>query len=694
MRIVDAIVISLWRRNRGWLAIFAGLFLLAIALPPVRQLLMFDLFGSSLMWYQQAPLATREADPKEEFDFKTLPSPDVSTRFAALVQPKYGYGQTAYQLSQVQMPLPQAVLKANNAAFAPPPGGPPPGAIVTPTIPAPKPPPGNPQKEVDKLIQQYPRETWLIAHRLRETLSWMQDNRFAGLYEWQPVRPMKIPAVIPDKKPCAPYFTTQQWQQTFALTKQGQQLEPDNAFFDAVLIYLYLAAYRDNDAMRVLASVLQKSRYDDHLFAERRHFIRAHEKVRPLILEEKLALRPAHWNSSNLDRIAMLLSWQAWKMERTGQKTRGLKLRHQIAQFAFLMMRSQPHSDASYLAQSLVNKAYSFHPWNKFAPGQKPPKRQRGKISMNTATFANTAQLLGQNDIARETLRMAEKSAQTLDARQNDSSSQGLFERDYHWLGGWHELRLAFLVQFALMMAASTVLGFFLIASYNAQPSREAIIASTRWSLGFVVLCAALFLFLTLQQQATFSSPLYGGINISLGACVIFPIIVSALYTWMGAKKQLQKLRKTSSETPLEKRDILSIGVSWSFFVTAIAAIISWLICIYSVSNLGRITLPFITWNSLPVVISDDPEATFIIGAFLFGAIYVAWFFAWRAFTPKTLQPLLHGALRLHRNALSAFALCSVALYIIAILLSLPHRNTMNAQFENYLQGSTISRTQ
>jgi hypothetical protein len=170
----------------------------------------------------------------------------------------------------------------------------------------------------DRLIQRFPNEAWLIANRLRHTTRWLNDNRLAGEIENFRAPPSQA-ALETRKEP--PSFTPAELNAAIAIARKGQRLEPDNSFFDWMLAILLWAGYRDDEALRMVQKGSLKPRYDDHTYDDLQATIAARELVRPLLLEEKIALSSATTFPHYVGFMSSRATWRGRLLKRSAPAT-------------------------------------------------------------------------------------------------------------------------------------------------------------------------------------------------------------------------------------------------------------------------------------------------------------------------------------------------------------------------------------
>lgn len=113
-----------------------------------------------------------------------------------------------------------------------------------------------------KLLERYPQDLLVITLALRQQIAKLDSDRNEG-----PLTNPNYPAPPsktswPDLGPPSPRAD---WNRFLALARRGQRLEPNNSYFDWMLLYALYATRQDEAARAVLAQAARKTAYDDHV---------------------------------------------------------------------------------------------------------------------------------------------------------------------------------------------------------------------------------------------------------------------------------------------------------------------------------------------------------------------------------------------------------------------------------------------
>jgi hypothetical protein len=144
--------------------------------------------------------------------------------------------------------------------------------------------------------------------------------------------------------------------------RRGEQLEPDNAFWPAMLATTYFAAERDQDGLRELHRVNRATRWDAYLYEEilgqwRLYSLAygdhgAIQKIGPLSLLAFPHLR-------EIRHMAQLARWYAEKAARQGDVHQAIQIRHSIARLGRTMRETASWAYEALYGTELTMIAYT-----------------------------------------------------------------------------------------------------------------------------------------------------------------------------------------------------------------------------------------------------------------------------------------------------------------------------------------------
>jgi hypothetical protein len=129
----------------------------------------------------------------------------------------------------------------------------------------------------DSWLQKEPNDAYLLSLVLREKIKRLRHDRYDG-----PLTNPNYLSAPPTPTPVSPHKTgnggnkpvppisqplseveKEQWNEFIALARRGQKLEPENTYFDWMLLYGLYATRQDNEARTVLRKAATKTKYDD-----------------------------------------------------------------------------------------------------------------------------------------------------------------------------------------------------------------------------------------------------------------------------------------------------------------------------------------------------------------------------------------------------------------------------------------------
>lgn len=111
-------------------------------------------------------------------------------------------------------------------------------------------------RNMETLGRLYPRDAYVVTLQLGRAMRGLTSSRVPGSLT-NPNYP-KAPPVV-DRSQVSP---PEKWGKVIMLARQGQQLQPQNSFFDWMLIYALYGTEQDDEARRVLAGAVKKTQYN------------------------------------------------------------------------------------------------------------------------------------------------------------------------------------------------------------------------------------------------------------------------------------------------------------------------------------------------------------------------------------------------------------------------------------------------
>ncbi|HEX8237711.1 MAG TPA: hypothetical protein VF600_17340 [Abditibacteriaceae bacterium] len=571
---------------------------------------------------------------------------------------------------------------------------------------------------IDALLRRFPNDKLLIAVRLKRSLGWMRHDRLAGDLSNPNPPPYATPS--PEKSTTPPNFTPQELQRAISVVQRGRQLEPDNSYYDWALIYFYMAAYRDEDAYRVLSKASRKPRFDDHSYDETISTIAAYEKVRPLLWEEKLGFSSAvtlpHY--AKYRDVARLISWQMWKAEQRGEHARAIAVRSDFARMCQPMMQGRNIIIAGLVGRACQAIMWMGNPKRQVRNNQRPSGmstaawgRLRGRRSAQN--FATYARAHGRADIAAEVMRLTVYGQRFQNASRNYSASLLGGE----WFGVPSTLRsqiISLLVpaQVSLLQIVSLVslCCFVWMVTLFSQPAplqRYDVLLSTLAGAAIAAISAVVGLRIAIgalsgSTVAQSQKQIFAAI-ICVFIFALAPLIGSALIPWgITLWRMWQQRAELFAPAPARyegesarhlTRDYLPLALTLCILALGIIAIGCWMAALVAwITDATVWVLPFGSSAGEPPITIGAPAQFFAgFGALLTFMLYIGWLIKWRWFAPLKLRPLLHGALVWHRQTLITYVIVSSLFYLLLSIAALGPRREADARFNTYLQRGEIA---
>lgn len=542
----------------------------------------------------------------------------------------------------------------------------------------------------DRLIQRFPREVWLIANRLRYTAQWFNDDRAAG----------ELDNLLSGYPPRQKNFTPDELKQAIAITKKGQQLEPDNSYFDWMLAYFLFTDYRDKEALAVLHEGAKKPRYDDHTLQDLQASIAVRELARPLLFEEKFAVSAAlvlpHFAKHR--HVARLAVWEGVKAERAGDHPRALQIYSDVARLGARMRES-----SRYLIHSLVAIAIEAIAWR--GVERKLSKAEEKRLSalphrhgaaerarVLSQRFARYAAAHGRADLAEEARRHGEAVAR--------------FREQVHFpvdiITGFPDRKFARVL--ALWWASAALLPELLLTAFVwgvmsvilrlSQVFGGSVRSLDVASSVLVGGCAsALWMVMAVRLGAGWGRLLGSGnppgeAIAAFGAFVaVTPALLGAAYC--AAATMWRHRRTLQAAKMLSKKDTLQAGSlrypSLPWWERDLAPLL------HLIGTWALHLLTIAAWVNLVIAPLSDEQQNYTLPLILSALCVLRWVLKWLYFTPVSLRPITGYGLRWYRQTLGAFLLLSSAAYLILSLASLPLRHDADAKENDIIRRGELT---
>lgn len=164
------------------------------------------------------------------------------------------------------------------------------------------------RRALNQLVERHPQDVLVLTLALRQRISKLNSNRNEG-----PLTNPNGPSAPPPKAEPNSLSPRAEWNQFIALARRGQKLEPNNSYFDWLVLYALYATRQDEEARAVLAKAARKTVYDDHI----RDAIMNRLAVMHLAYGAPLSPRDqiSVWNAGGFAEYGKIRQTTRWVME-------------------------------------------------------------------------------------------------------------------------------------------------------------------------------------------------------------------------------------------------------------------------------------------------------------------------------------------------------------------------------------------
>ncbi len=501
--------------------------------------------------------------------------------------------------------------------------------------------------------------------------------------------PPSISLPSPTPQP-TPNFTAAQLNRAIEVARRGQKLEPNNSYFDWNLIYFLLCANRDEEALRVLDAASHQPIYDDHSCDLLAAFIRARERVRPTLIEEKWADVYNDSGYGTFDKathVINLLSWLAWQKQQNGDVQGAISIRAALAR----LINAMSDARATHLNNSQQRlKAiwrYDLRPLFSYSSTSRP--RIRPSLHAAANNFGTFALANNRPEIARETQNIVQKAA-----------NRDLLYRRYD---GFMLSRIFFYTLFTkgclwsigVSLALYVALSILLLLSKPVQVERRDVWKVTPL-LAFAALIGIFCLNFALSHlQAGGYEPwdlsgempqtlwlLGTGMVLLFGAPISLNGLWCALSAWWRERKAPEVKAVATGLKILRYALFFVVGSTWFYAIS------------YSIVAFVMLWQGVTSWNvTLPALGEVDFRQPWQNLLFIWPIVaafsLVSWFFYARIFAAPPRTHSLY-ALRRFRQTLLALVPVYSALWVLVALLSIPQRRLAETQLDDLLRHGEV----
>ena len=232
-------------------------------------------------------------------------------------------------------------------------------------------------KQYDELPNQFPHSLLALAYSLNHSFLQMKAIRRGG--------PLSDPDSYEKKKKGIPSpervgqrnYTQQQWQHVIRLCKEGQRLDPRNAYFDVAEAYWQFAEFHDDAAWAAIQRAATKPVFNLYERDANQSALQAYQIAlgHPLYWEETEAYATDYWIISNrlyasMREMGRWMEWEGIKAQLHGNNEKAVKIYDQIIQATHLWHETSTSIMSRMVAVAIEEMALS----GPMAAGVKPDK--------------------------------------------------------------------------------------------------------------------------------------------------------------------------------------------------------------------------------------------------------------------------------------------------------------------------------
>lgn len=477
-----------------------------------------------------------------------------------------------------------------------------------------------------------------------------------------------------------------------------------------MLAYFLMADFRDMEALQVIGEGSRKSRFDDYVHQETQHEITARERVRPLLVEEKIAVayRMLLPHLQSFNHLAGVASRAASIAERDGDHARTLRIRSDLARLSALMMRGRNLIFAGWTAARMQRNAWDGgNPARTVSEAQMRALRFRGSgpLTHHAGRFALYARSHGRSDLARDTLRLVRETERFNRAHplrwglpiSQIKSFMGITPRDIRAIFSLWWLGEGLLAQSVALLLVWGLLWLALLGTPPQPTARHDFWTAITVCALLCAVPAAAMLRNGIEWSFQFGAgpmnsnylPREAATLTGLAGLALCPIMAGALLTWgvmlwrmWRARRELfaAEPRYEGLSAQLMPRDTSSLLVQF-----VIVSVLLQTITVWALSwNAGL-------WLSAGLPVSFLPVAR-ELAPWLTALCFAGWLARWRLAPPR-VRPLTLYALHWYRRTIGAFLLAAGVLYLALAIASMPVRQRADAALTSYLQRGEIAST-
>jgi len=539
----------------------------------------------------------------------------------------------------------------------------------------------RPTRQGAWLLQHHSDKPWVLAALL-------SDFRF------------KYTRSLTGKTPAKLKLREAHRQWALGVARRGQQVEPNNAYFDCMEMLCLFFGNRPAEAMESLTHGASKPYFSSHLRERGRAQLAVSERVRPLLIEEKQTL----YDELYYHYTAAFASSQDILSESRLLRQRGERQGELQAIADWLAILDMMEANGEHKNFTAVRKKVSL--WGRVLEKTEfaLPAGTSGYGSAAHAItvaqrFAAYTRKYGRPDLADKALREASDFARLEELDGRESWLKGVSEATASQIfTSWLVAQMAGIAWLALVLWRLVLDAIIWSpglnrSSPNMGPRRSLAVA-------YVTTTAALLVFILhtdAWRYATWNNFLSWALAYALPICVLAGPVVCALTTLWRSRSEFFGKRSVTTDASgtVLPHSVLPAFVKVMGRVLLAMTSALWLIAGIASANDGIMTLPIPPVLQSPggSILDVNTESAATIAAGLTLLYYLSWLIRWRYFAVAPLKLATHESLNWHRKSLGDAIVVLGFAYLYVALAALPPRREADAAMDQFLKHRTVAST-
>ena len=283
-------------------------------------------------------------------------------------------------------------------------------------------------KQYDELPNQFSHSLLALAYSLNHSFRQMHPIRLAGEVDDFHLLEHKKEGILSPERQGKRNYTQQQWQHVIRLCKEGQRLDPRNAYFDVAEAYWQFAEFHDDAAWAAIQRATTKLVFNLYETNANQSALQAYQIAlgRPLYWEEIESYVLVDRNNNLYAPMREMGRWMEWEGIKTqlhGNNGKALKIYDQDIQVMHLWQQTSATIIGRMVAVAIEVVALSG-PMNAGVKPDKNIKQHNGstQVKARLSAFKNYALSIHHPD----QLRYAEMAGTDY---KDEMASDGIMER-------------------------------------------------------------------------------------------------------------------------------------------------------------------------------------------------------------------------------------------------------------------------